>query len=123
MSDEEFIKVIREYWRNTPMSDIKEQIAIERSFTQEEFEKIKLGHLPQDMDDKWFIFFEDPWLFFHRSWTGVCIYMLKIEPVNEFFHIVEAWLTRDDSQFNVGEDLEFNIDLINAIIDSRLLNR
>ena len=75
------------------------------------------------MDDKWFIFFEDDWLFFHRSWNGVCVYQLKIKPSLDTFQVTEALITRDDSQFNVGEDLSFNLDLISSLIDDRLLNR
>ncbi|MHA1912677.1 MAG: hypothetical protein ACTSYA_13400 [Candidatus Kariarchaeaceae archaeon] len=123
MNEEEFIKVTREYWKITPMSKLKEKIAIKRIFTQEELKKISLGHIPKDMDDKWFIYYESPLLFFHRSWNGVCVFQLKIEPINDCFLISEAWFTQDDDQFNVGNDLAFVIDLINALIDDRLLNR
>ena len=123
MNEEEYVKVTRDYWKITPMSKLKEKIAIKRIFTQEEFEKIAFGHIPKDMDDKWFIYYESPWLFFHRSWNGVCVFQLKIEPINDSFLISEAWFTQDDDQFNVGNDLAFIIDLINALVDDRLLNR
>ena len=74
MNDDEFVKITRDYWKITPISNLKDKITIKRTFTREEFEKIQLGHFPKDMDDKWFLFFEDDWLFFHRSWSGVCVY-------------------------------------------------
>jgi len=29
------------------------------------------------MEDKWFIFLEDDWLYLHRSWTGTCVYKVQ----------------------------------------------
>ena len=28
-------------------------------------------------EDKWFIYWENDTLFFHRSWTGVCVYIVR----------------------------------------------
>jgi len=41
--------------------------------------QIRLGIVPRSMDEKWFIFFEQPFLFFHRSWTGRLIYRLEMD--------------------------------------------
>jgi hypothetical protein len=44
------------------------------AFSEQQFELIRQGAIPEDMDDKWFAFFEEPELFLHRSWTGFLIY-------------------------------------------------
>jgi hypothetical protein len=31
----------------------------------------KAGFVPREMEDKWFVFSEEPWLFVHRSCTGI----------------------------------------------------
>ena len=36
-------------------------------------DQIRAGHIPEMMEDKWFIYWQDDRLFFHRSWTGYCI--------------------------------------------------
>jgi len=37
-----------------------------------------MGLVPEEIEDKWFIYWEDDTLFFHRSWTGNCIYVSPI---------------------------------------------
>ena len=51
------------------------------------------------MDERWFIYFEEPWLYFHRSWTGIAIYgvLFKVSP--EDASIVESWVNRDSEQY------------------------
>jgi hypothetical protein len=46
------------------------------AFSERQFELIRQGAIPVDMDGKWFAFFEEPELFVHRSWAGFCIYRL-----------------------------------------------
>ena len=38
---------------------------------------IRQGMIPEVMEDKWFIYWKDDALFFHRSWTGFCIYVVR----------------------------------------------
>ncbi len=68
-------------------------------YTLEEFESIRYGFLPGQMEDKWFIFYEDSWLYLHRSWTGYCIFALKFEPLDDGFAIIESWVNTDPRQY------------------------
>ena len=47
------------------------------------------------MEDKWFIFMENGILYFHRSWTGVCIYQVHFDEqrriVENFAENHEFW--------------------------------
>ena len=81
------------------MPKAKVRLEVDRTFSQEEYECLQLGRIPQDMDDKWFIYFEDGWLFLHRSWTGYCIYQVHLEPSDEGWKIVEVWVNDDASQY------------------------
>src|SRR5262249_61512865 len=63
----------RSDWKTQPMPAENERIALERDYSIEEFDRLRAGLVPQEMEDRWFIYFEDPWLFLHRSWTGFCI--------------------------------------------------
>jgi len=47
-------------------------------FSEEQFARLKLGLVPRQMEDKWFIYYEEPHLFFHRSWTGQPVYRLTL---------------------------------------------
>lgn len=39
-------------------------------FSAVEMATLRGGRIPEDMDDKWFGYYADDALFFHRSWTG-----------------------------------------------------
>jgi hypothetical protein len=68
------------------------RLGYERRFTAEEQRRLALGIVPRNMEDKWFIFFEDGWLYLHRSWTGACIYRVRLAPVDEGCEVAEAWV-------------------------------
>ena len=44
-------------------------IKVNKTYTNEEFKKIKQGFKPKQMEDRWTIYLEDNILHFHRSWT------------------------------------------------------
>jgi hypothetical protein len=73
----------REDWKTEPFPEATVNLALERIYSTAEFAQIAQGCVPQQMEDKWFIFYEAPWLFLHRSWTGYCIYQVRFEPVAE----------------------------------------
>src|SRR5437867_1212212 len=58
------------------------------SFTDSQFALIRSGAIPDDMDDRWFCFFEDPQLFIHRSWTGICVYKVRFAQEGNL-HVVD----------------------------------
>lgn len=72
------------------------------------------------MDDKWFIFFEDGWLYFHRSWTGSCIYGLKLDRGPEGVRVADGWVTRDRGQYN-SPGVEKEMEILQGVIAAKLL--
>ncbi len=60
-------------WMNLPI-DKPKKIAIALRFTERQYAKLIKGLIPKQMEDKWFVFYADNWLYFHRSWTGFGIY-------------------------------------------------
>lgn len=48
-------------------------------YSAEEFDRIRWGVVPQALEEKWFIHADGDRLFFHRSWTGYCIYVADFE--------------------------------------------
>lgn len=65
-------------WKTIEMPAQTEQFVIEKTFTDTEIDYLKEGHRPQEMEDKWFMYYEDHKLFIHRSWTGYCIYIIDL---------------------------------------------
>ena len=104
-------------WKTTPMPSKKTQISIEAKYSEEEIDLIKEGFKPRSMDDKWFIYFEEPWLYFHRSWVGYCIYMVKLENGA----ITETWVNGEKEQYN-GTHVD-DVRLVKDLINYKLLKK
>jgi hypothetical protein len=62
-------------------------------------------------------------LYFHRSWTGSCIYLLKFMYSEKHVHIAQSWLCGDaynNDATGLGISHE---ELLKMLIESFLLNR
>jgi hypothetical protein len=81
---------------------------------------MKIGHIPADMDDKWFIFFEDGWLYFHRSWTGDCIYGLRLDGCPGGVRVIDCWASRAPDRYN-SPGVEKEKEMIQRIIAHKFL--
>lgn len=90
----------RDDWKKTkPMPAACDAISLDRTYTPSEFAILKEGHIPTRMEDKWFAYYEEPFLYLHRSWSGVCIYQVRFEPVCQGSRVVEVLVNRDAEQY------------------------
>ncbi|MGV3611487.1 MAG: ADP-ribosylglycohydrolase family protein [Fluviicola sp.] len=87
----------KDTWKVLPMS-IPEKFDIDIEFNEIEFEKIKVGLIPDSMDDKWFVYFEDGWLYLHRSWTGHLIFKANIQAVSNGNYVIKAFYAEQDKE-------------------------
>ena len=55
---------------------------------------LEYGHIPEAMEDHWFMYFEDGIIHYHRSWTGYCIFEARVEPEEDHFIVTEARVNR-----------------------------
>lgn len=62
----------------------------ERVWTEQEWQIIRRGHVPADMDDKWFAFIEHDRLYLHRSWTGDQAFQADFQPCDRGWQITKA---------------------------------
>ena len=85
-----------------------------------DFKRIKRGFIPREMEDKWFIFFEEPWLYFHRSWTGKCIYAVRFESSATKASAVESWVNKNGRTTPEYDDARA---LVKTLINGCLLGK
>ncbi len=106
-------------WDIKPFKEMK-TIPFETEYSQEEFNKIIQGLIPEQMEDKWFIYYEQPSLFFYRSWTGEPIYKLNFTEVNNKAKVTEAFVSN-----NVADEdtIYYNIQLVDFLIANLLLGQ
>ena len=84
-------------------------------------ETIKNGVIPEEMEDKWFIYYEssENKLYLHRSWTGFCIYIIRFEEREDKFVATTAEVNRDPSQYSCTDDHQDKITVC-IVMDSLL---
>jgi hypothetical protein len=70
-------------WKTEALPSLKSTIRLDRTFSPDEMNLIKRGLVPEEMEDKWFIYWKDGTLFFHRSWTGYCLYAVHFVAESE----------------------------------------
>lgn len=109
----------RSTWKNEPIVDGK-RIKISLHFTEEQFLNLKKGLIPHEMEDKWFIYFEDDWLFFHRSWTGYGIFKAQLTKEKNGYSIKEFWAERKHEKYS-NEDDNSDIEALCFLIAGGLL--
>ena len=109
-------------WKHLPSPAEREELHFEALFTDAEAEQIMLGLVPQQMEDKWFIYFEDGWLRFHRSWTGAFIYGLRLDGSPAGVRVTESWANRNQQQY-AETDTAYDRRFVRFLIDAFLLKK
>jgi O-acetyl-ADP-ribose deacetylase (regulator of RNase III) len=112
----------RDSWKTLPLPEGRARIAFERDLDAADHRRVAAGIVPQQMEDKWFIYLEDDWLFFHRSWTGVCVYAVRLRRVGPGSTVDEAWANRDSTQYSKADDA-YDVEMLGFLIDRLLLGR
>lgn len=93
-----------------------------RRLTEAEHARATQGVVPDSMDDKWFIFYEEPWLWFHRSWTGLAIWGVKLRATADGSEVEEAWSNRAPEQYR-ETDAAHDAALLSFVIERVVLGR
>jgi hypothetical protein len=112
----------KDSWKILPRPTARADLAFTGSYTSEEFERMKRGLIPRQMEDKWLIYFEESWIYFHRSWTGPCIYGIRFESSITGVFAVESWVSRDSTQYRETRT-DYDQLVAKFLIDALLLGK
>jgi 8-oxo-dGTP diphosphatase len=85
------------------------------SFDDSQFALIRLGALVDHDDARWFAFFEEPDLFIHRSWTGICVYKVTFAR-HEHLHVVAQALVLESREL-----VELSVEFLDFLVHTLLL--
>ena len=109
-------KATRDSWKINPLPEARKALNVQKTYSLGEFARIESGLIPLEMEQKWFIFFEDRWLYLHRSWTGYCIFKVRFSPKRDQYEIAEVWANRDSEQYTQTDD-KADAELLLILID------
>ena len=76
-------KAIKSDWETHRMPRMRSHIKFDVGIAEEEFEMLAWGHIPEEMEDRWFMYFDGEAFCFYRSWTGFCIFRVYVERAKE----------------------------------------
>nr|MBQ4457217.1 macro domain-containing protein [Clostridia bacterium] len=103
--------VKKEDWKTCEMPEQKDRFELMADLSDKQLDILRHGHLPKEMEDKWFWYMEDDVLYAHRSWTGHCIYIADLSQKGRF----RITVNRDPEQYrctDIQEDKEKFKDLL-----------
>jgi hypothetical protein len=106
-------------WKHQPFGS-GSPIPYRAVFGADDYARICRGLIPEAMEDKWFIYFDDPYLFLHRSWTGQPVFRVAFDPDGEGARVREA-LRSDD--IGDGDGPEYQAALLDFLIGNLMLGR
>jgi hypothetical protein len=107
--------------RITPMPATRARVeAVDRVFTPLERKTLELGLVPKSMDDHGLVFFEDGWLYCHRSWSGICRYMIRIEDLPDGTARVGESFVNMKERMTLSKD--YDVRLVRYLIERTLGN-
>jgi len=108
-------------WKHEPFT-AGTRISYEATFAPHEVARLEAGLVPEAMEDKWFIHFQAPWLFLHRSWTGKPVYRVELKREASGASVVEALWASDASPADEA-DLAYQASLLEFLIANLLLGQ
>ena len=94
----------KDSWDNQPMPDKHVVIPMDVIIPSAAMSIVKRGHIPQAMEDHWFMYCNETTIRYYRSWTGICIYIAKYEEDGDVCHITELTVNRDPEQYGGTDD-------------------
>ena len=107
------VAVKRDYVKHEEMPEENEVFSFSRKFTPNEIRNLRRGHIPMQMEDKWFFYMKRNRLYAHRSWTGYLIFVIEFD-FNSGIHKVT--MNRDPEQYN-SISVEDDTALINECLN------
>lgn len=86
-------------WKVYDMPEENTTFTMEMALSDENIRWLKEGFLPRSMEDKWFTYYENNKYYFHRSWTGYCIYIVEIMNSTT----IKVTVNKNEEQYGISE--------------------
>ena len=94
----------KDSWTIMPMPEQHTTIPVGVILPENAMECVKYGHIPDAMEDHWFMYCDDNTIRYYRSWTGFCIYVAKYEKVDDGYKITDLSVNRYPEQYKCDDD-------------------
>ena len=105
----------KDSWNIGPMPEKRVVIPLDETISSAAMRIVKYGHIPDAMEDHWFMYCDDTTIRYYRSWTGFCIYVAKYIDDGVICKITELMVNREPEQYGCT-DSEHDVALFMALL-------
>lgn len=105
-----------ESWRIHPLD---RYVTLPQDFylTTRQMDVVRLGHIPDAMEDHWFMYCDDNAIHYYRSWTGICFAEALYEKCDDEFRITELRINNNPKEHQLN-DVDAAVALFYALLIS-----
>lgn len=97
-----------EDWQIEPMPDNPNETSsmpLNLAISADMIEIIRKGHIPESQEDHWFIYCDEEYIRYYRSWTGMCAFEAHYKKSDEEYIIDNIIINHALAQFGVNGDI------------------
>lgn len=92
-------------WKTKPMPQTGiSRIEVSIGITEEDMGMIRKGHIPEAMEDHWFMYCDDEYIRYFRSWSGMCAFEAHFRKEENRYVIDEICMNHALEEFGVKGD-------------------
>ena len=93
----------KDSWKIEPMGK-HVMIPLDYFLPEEAMSVIRYGHIPEAMEDHWFMYCDENSIRYYRSWTGICAFIAEFEKVEGGVKINRLLSRRESSKKDDEQD-------------------
>ena len=105
----------KDSWNIESMPEKRVVVPLQETIPSDAMRIVKYGHIPDAMEDHWFMYCDDTTIRYYRSWTGFCIYVAKYVDDGVICNITELMVNREPEQYGCTDD-EHDVALFMALL-------
>ena len=105
----------KDCWKVLPMPEKKTVIPLNVTIPYDAMHIVKYGHIPEAMEDHWFMYCDEDTIRYYRSWTGICIFEARYEEYGGVYRITDLVVNRDPEQY-ANTDIKKDTNLFLALL-------
>ena len=108
MKNKEKEKATADSWGILPVTGDSVTKAMDFLLTDHQMQQIAMGHIPDAMEDHWFMYCDDQYIRYYRSWTGRCAFIAKYKKIDSGYKICELTIPDDDLRKKGAANINFD---------------
>ena len=105
----------KDTWNVEPMPEKRVVIPLDETIPSDAMRVVKYGHIPDAMEDHWFMYCDESTIRYYRSWTGFCIYVARYVDNGIICKITELMVNREPEQYGCTDN-EHDVALFMALL-------